>query len=385
MTTAQHDALTENGLDSHGIRSQITSAGRLELSLERETLTPPKGDEIVVEVEAAPINPSDLWLMLGPAELTTLEAGGTADAPTLGAAVPRERLGQLRSRLDVRLRLGTEGAGTVVRTGPAAEHMLGRRVALTGGGTWSELRKVSAPNYALLPEDVSAQEGAATYVNPMTALAMVDVCHREGHRALLHTAAASNLGQMLNRVCVADGIDLVNIVRSDEQAARLRALGASFVVNSSADDFRPQLTDAIARTGATLAFDAVGGGALANTMLQAMERVAIRAETSYSAYGSQQLKQVYIYGGLDRSPTTVTRAYGMAWSVGGFLLPWYLERIGSEATAMLRDRVLREIRTTFASSYTATISMAEALRPEVLSVYGQRATGGKYLIDPRRG
>lgn len=376
--------MSETKLTSRGIRSEITSRRELRLTIVEADLTEPAPDEVVVRVEASPINPSDLWVLLGPADLASLRADGPPERRELAATVPATRMDVVAGRLDSPLAVGNEGAGTVVRAGVDAQEWLGRRVAMTGGGMWATLRKLPARACVALPDGVSAKQGAAIYVNPMTALAMVETMRREGHTALVHTAAASNVGQMLLRVCLADEIELVNVVRSPDQASTLRSIGATHVVDSSTTGFEDALTDAIAATGATLAFDAVGGGELATTILGAMERALVRTASEYQPYGAPTLKQVLIYGALNRSPTIVDRSYGMAWSVGGFLLPWFLERIGPERTAELRSRVLRELETTFASRYADTISMTDALDPERVRAYARRATGHKFLIDPSR-
>lgn len=366
------------------LRSTISSAGELLLSLEPVTQQAPGPDEVIVRVEAAPINPSDLGLLLGPADLTTLEPGGTPERPTLGAKVPAARLGAMKARLDQAMPVGNEGAGTVVAAGERVQDLLGKRVGMLGGAMYAQYRRLPARDCVVLPEGASAADGASMFVNPLTALAFVETMRNEGHKALVHTAAASNLGQMLNRICIADGVPLVNIVRSDAQAAILRGIGAKYVLDSSAPDFRAALTDAIAETGATLAFDAVGGGTLANTILHAMEAAANRTATAYSRYGSFTWKQVYVYGMLDTGPTELDRGYGFSWGVGGFLLTPFLMKAGAETGARLRARVVAELTTTFASSYTDTISLAEALDPEIVAAYARKATGKKYLIDPSR-
>ena len=364
------------------LRSTISSAGALTLSLEPVTITPPGPEEIIVRVEAAPINPSDLGLLLGPADMTTLRAGGTADRPTLSAAIAEARMPAMKARLDQSLAVGNEGAGTVVQAGANVEHLLGRKVGMIGGAMYAEYRKLPAMGVIPLPEGASAADGASMFVNPLTALAMVETMRREGHKALVHTAAASNLGQMLNRICIADGVSLVNIVRNEAQAAILREIGAKYIIDSSAPGFREALTDAAAETGATLAFDAVGGGKLANTILHAMEAAANRSAAEYSRYGSSTWKQVYIYGMLDTGPTELDRGYGLAWGVSGFLLTPFLMKIGMEDAMKLRARVAAELTTTFASHYTAAISLRDALKPEVVQAYAKKATGEKYLIDP---
>lgn len=366
------------------LRSTVSSDGTLTLTLEPVTLAPPAPDEVIVRVEAAPINPSDLGLLLGPADMATLQPGGSTDRPTLTAAIPQARLGAMKARLDKPLPVGNEGAGTVVQAGENVLGLLGKKVGMVGGAMYAEYRKIAARDCIPLPEGASAADGASMFVNPLTALAMVETLRIEGHKALVHTAAASNLGQMLNRICIADGVPLVNVVRSHAQAAILRDIGAKHIVDSSAGDFREKLTDAIAETNATLAFDAIGGGKLANAILHAMEAAANRTATEYSRYGSSTFKQVYIYGALDLGPTELDRGYGFAWGVSGFLLTPFLMKLGMEGTMRLRARVAAELKTTFASHYTATISLTEALDPAVVAAYAKKATGEKYLIDPGR-
>lgn len=377
------DALPKTGLQ---LRSLITSGGRLELSLV-ETPVPELGPEdVLIEVEASPINPSDLGLLLGAADIRTARASGTAERPVITADVPEAGLRAMAARLDQALPVGNEGAGRVAAAGssPAAQAMLGRRVTGLGGEMYAQYRALNVNQVMVLPEGVSASEGASCYVNPLTALGMTETMRMEGHKALLHTAAASNLGQMLNRICIADGIALVNVVRSAEQEALLRAAGAVHVCNSSSPTFMDDLIRALAATEATLGFDAIGGGPLAGQILIAMEAAANLRATGYSRYGSSIHKQVYIYGRLDISQTTLPPGVGMAWGVGGWLLTPFLQKIGAERRAALRGRVLAELRTTFASHYTAEITLAQALSLPVLQAYARRATGEKYLITPNR-
>lgn len=370
----------------HGLelRSLATPEGELKLSLEEVAIAAPGPDEIVVRVEAAPINPSDLGLLLGPADLSTLTAGGSGDRPTLTVQIPPQRLRMLQARLGQSLPVGNEGAGTVVQAGANQQALLGKRVGMLGGAMYATYRKIAVRDVIVLPDDASAADGASMFVNPLTALAMVETMRREGHKAIIHTAAASNLGQMLVRICRAEEVPLVNIVRSDEQAALLRDAGARYVVDSSGSDFAAQLTDAVAETGATIAFDAVGGGKLANAILHAIEAAANRNAATYSRYGSSQFKQVYIYGGLDVGPTVLDRGFGFSWSVSGFLLTPFLQKVGAETVQAMRNRVRDELKTTFASHYTDTIGLAEALDPKVIDAYQRKATGRKYLIDPSR-
>jgi NADPH:quinone reductase-like Zn-dependent oxidoreductase len=368
------------------LRSTLSEDGTLRLSLEQVSYDDPAPDEVIVRVEAAPINPSDLGLLLGPAQIDSLREEGTAEAPAVVFDVPKGRLGSMKARLGQSMPVGNEGAGTVVAAGAEVAHLMGKRVAAAAGAMFAEYRKLKARDVVALPEGVSAADGAAIFVNPMTALGFVETMRREGHSAIVHTAAASNLGQMLQKICLADGIPLVNIVRSDEQAAILKDIGATHVVNSRDEDFRAKLTDAVADTGATIAFDAIGGGALGSDILQAMEAAAVREMAEYSRYGSDRFKQLYIYGALDLTPTTLNRlAFGFQWSVSGWLLLPFFRKAGMETLTAMRQRVLAELTTTFASRYTRTIGLAEALQPDVLRAYERKATGEKFLIAPGLG
>jgi len=364
------------------MRSRITSGGFLELWLEEVQAPHPGAGEVLVRVEAAPINPSDLGLLVGPADLATLTAGGTPERPTATAEVPKARLGSVASRLDLAMPVGNEGAGVVVEAGPDAQEWVGRRVAALAGGMYAQYRIARVSECLLLKPGASAEEGASAFVNPLTSLCMIETLRREGHTALVHTAAASNLGQMLVRVCQAEGVALVNIVRSAHQVELLRGLGAKYVLDSTSPDFAKALTGALEETQATLAFDAIGGGPLAATILTCMERVAARKLKQYSRYGSTTHKQVYIYGSLDVGPTELPRNFGFAWGIGGWLVMSYLQKIGREGARRLYERVASELTTTFASHYSARISLQEALSPAVINAYNKRATGEKYLITP---
>ena len=368
------------------IHSTVRADGTLKLSLETVPVPSPAADEVLVRVEATPINPSDLGLLFGGADMTTAEAGGDPAAPVVTAKVPESVMPAMAGRVDQSLPVGNEGAGVVVTAGddPAAQALMGKTVAMLGGAMYAEYRLIKAAQCLVLPEGTTPREGASCFVNPLTALGMVETMKLENHTALVHTAAASNLGQMLNKLCLADGIGLVNIVRRAEQKRLLEEQGARHVVDSSADGFTSALTDALEATGATLGFDAIGGGKLAGQILSCMEAAAVRSATEYSRYGSTVHKQVYIYGGLDRGPTILNRNFGMAWGVGGWLLPPFLARIGHDAAQRLRERVAAEIRTTFASSYTREVSLTEALSLEAIGEYGLQATGTKYLINPQK-
>ena len=370
--------------DGLQLRSLVKDNGELELSLVRVPTPQPAADEVVVRVEATPINPSDIGLLFGAADLATLAVRGSGEGTTATARIPDAALKAMAGRLGQSMPVGNEGAGTVVAagSGSAAQALLGKTVAVLGGAMYSQFRTVKVELCLPLPAGTSAAEAASCFVNPLTALGMTETMRREGHKALVHTAAASNLGQMLNRICLADGIALVNVVRKADQEALLREQGARHVVSTASPAFIDELTNALVETGATIAFDAIGGGRLAGQILGAMEAALNRTAKEYSRYGSTTLKQVYIYGGLDTGPTEFARNFGMTWGMGGWLLFPFLQRIGADAANALKARVARELKTTFASHYTRTVSLAGALQAEAIADYGRRATGSKVLIDP---
>ena len=369
------------------LRSTIHGDGRLEVLLARAPIPQPGADEVLVRIDAAPLNPSDLGLLFGPADMSTATASTNADGPVVSARVPEAAMRAMAARIDRSMPVGNEGAGVVVEAGssPVAQALLGKTVAaLGGGGMYGQYRVVSVSQTLLLHDGTTAADGASSFVNPLTALGMVETMRHEHHAALIHTAAASNLGQMLVRICQADGVDLVNIVRKPDQVALLKSLGAKHVCNSESPDFVAELTDAIAAVGATLAFDATGGGKLANQILTAMEAALVRGSTEYHRYGSPTHKQVYLYGGLDTRPTELTRGYGMSWSVGGWLVFPFLAKLDPARVVLLKQRVADELTTTFASHYDRRIGLAEALSLDAIAVYNQRATGTKFLIEPQR-
>ncbi len=346
----------------------------------------PGPDEVVVRVEASPINPSDLGLLVGAADMSTATASGTKDSPVITAKVPEAAMRAMAGRLDESMPVGNEGAGVVIRTGSsdAAKALMGKTVAMIGGGMYAQYRCLRVAECMPLPAGTTPAEAASSFVNPLTALGMTETMRREGHKALVHTAAASNLGQMLNKICLKDGIALVNIVRSKEQADILHKIGAKHVVDSTSPTFMDELTNALVETGATLAFDAIGGGKLVGQILTCMEIAANKTAKVYSRYGSSVYKQVYIYGSLDTRPTELNRAFGMAWGIGGWLLTPFLMKIGHAEGQKLRQRVVDELKTTFASHYTQVVSLQEALQPNHIAVYAKRATGEKYLINPNK-
>jgi NADPH2:quinone reductase len=378
-------ALPENALPEQALqlRTLVTPDATVELSLADVPVPAPQPHQVLIRIEAAPVNPSDLGLLFAGADLEQLTASGTPDRPVVTAPLPAPAARAAAARLGQSLPAGNEGAGTVVAAGdsPQAQALLGHRVAVAGGSMYAQYRCVPAAVCLELPDGATAADGAASFVNPMTALGMVETMRAEGHTALVHTAAASNLGQMLVRLCIEEQVPLVNIVRSEAQAHLLRNAGAQWVCDSSAPAFLADLTSALKATGATIAFDAIGGGTTASRILTCMEAAA-SAGAEFSRYGSAVHKQLYIYGGLDRGPTELTRSFGMAWGIGGWLLTPFLAKAGPAKVAELRQRVAAGLTTTFASHFTDQVTLAGALTPAAIAVYGRQATGQKYLITP---
>jgi NADPH:quinone reductase len=367
------------------LRSLVTSQGTLELSLQEVPVPTPAANEVLVRVEASPINPSDLGVLIPGAEMATATVTGTPERPVVTASLGERALAGLSARVDKPLPAGNEGAGTVVAAGssPAAQALLGKTVGIAGGAMYSQYRAIDASACLVLPDGSAAKDGASSFVNPLTALGMLETMRREGHSGLVHTAAASNLGQMLVKLCAKDGVPLVNIVRKPDQEELLRSLGAVHVLNSASPSFGADLVAALKATSATLAFDATGGGTLVSQILNGMEQAASSAAVEYSRYGSAVHKQVYIYGGLDTGPTTLTRNFGMAWGLGGWLLTYFLQSADAETLGRLRARVAAELTTTFASTYTREVSLAGMLRPDAFNSYVKRATGEKFLVTPQ--
>ncbi len=372
------------GLQLHSL---IKASGELELSLATVPVPTLGADDVLVRIEASPLNPSDLGLLFGAADMRSATQSGTATAPVVTARVPDGAMKAMAGRLDQSMPVGNEGAGVVVKAGAsaAAQALLGKTVAVLGGAMYAQYRAMPAGQCLLLPDDATAADGASSFVNPLTALGMVETMRREGHTALVHTAAASNLGRMLNRICLQDKISLVNIVRKQEQVDLLKSMGATQVCNVNSPTFMQDLTDALVATGATIAFDATGGGQLAGQILTCMEAALNKTAKEYSRYGSTTHKQVYLYGSLDTSPTEFNRNFGMTWGMGGWLLFPFLQKIGPAAALVLKQRIAAELKTTFASHYSAEVSLAEVLHLDTIAVYNKRATGEKFLINPNKG
>tara|TARA_Y100000590_G_scaffold121738_2_gene139411 strand:+ start:20183 stop:21310 length:1128 start_codon:yes stop_codon:yes gene_type:complete len=370
---------------SKQIRSEVTKEGKLLIYIDATEMPEPKEDEVLIRIEASPINPSDLGLLLGPADVSSMSVSGDGEEAVVTMDIPEGLLRMLETRIDQSLPVGNEGGGVIVKAGSEAlESLVGKTVGVAGGSMYSQFRCVKASACFIMNEGTTSAESASCFVNPLTALGMVETMRMENHTALVHTAAASNLGQMLVKICLNENIQLVNIVRKEEHVKLLKDLGAKNVCNSSVDTFMQDLIKALVETGATIGFDATGGGKLAGQILTAMEVAATQTATEYNRYGSDSFKQVYIYGGLDRSPTTLTRSFGFSWSLGGWLLTPFIGKIGPERFSELRQKVVDEIKSTFASYYTKEISLAEVLNPSNIEVYSKQATGEKYLINPNK-
>ena len=373
---------------SKEIRSTVTSEGNIELSITQAELPIPSADEVLIKVEAAPINPSDLGLLLSfAADLSSIATSGSEDETVTSMKIHPALMGSMKPRLNQSMQAGNEGAGIIIDAGENVKELIGKTVGLAGGAMYSQYRCVPAASCLVMDEGTSPAEAASSFVNPLTALSFVETMKMENHTALVHTAAASNLGQMLVKICIADDIPLVNIVRKSEHVELLKNLGAEYVCNTSDESFMNDLVAALVATGATLGFDATGGGnngELPGQILSAMEIAANKTAKEYSRYGSDTYKQVYIYGGLDQSPTVLKRAYGMSWGLGGWLLTPMIGRIGMEKFGQMRMRVAKEIKTTFASSYAEEISFEEMLQPETIKSYAKQATGKKYLVNPHK-
>ena len=373
---------------SKEIRSKATSDGNIELSIAKVEKPVPGDDEVLIEVQASPINPSDLGLLLSfAADVQNINVTGSGDNTVATMPVHPALMGSLKPRLDESMPVGNEGAGIIIDAGINAKDLIGKTVGLAGGAMYSQYRCVPAASCLVMDEGTTPKQAASSFVNPLTALAFVETMKMENHTALVHTAAASNLGQMLVKICKDDGIQLVNIVRKQEQVDLLKSIGAEYVCNTSDESFMDDLVTALVETGATLGFDATGGGnngELPGQILAAMEIAANKNATEYSRYGSDTYKQVYIYGGLDQSPTILKRAFGLSWGLGGWLLTPMIGKIGMEKFQEMRMRVAREINSTFASSYAKEISFEEMLQPETIREYAKQATGKKYLVNPHK-
>ena len=375
-------------LKSKEIRSEITSEGKLNLSIVTSDVPTPSDDEVLIKVEASPINPSDLGLLISfAADLDSISSQGSGDNTVTSMGIHPGLMQSMKPRIDKSMKVGNEGGGVIVDAGKNAKNLIGKTVGVAGGAMYSQYRCLPAMSCLVMNEGTTSAEAASSFVNPLTALGFTETMKLENHSALVHTAAASNLGQMLVKICLADDIPLVNIVRKEEHVELLKNLGAKYICNTSDENFMKNLIDCLVETGATLGFDATGGGnegKLAGQILSAMEVAANKNATEYSRYGSDTYKQVYIYGGLDPTPTVLNRSFGLSWGLGGWLLTPFIGRVGMEKFQEMRDRVAKEIKTTFASSYTKEVSLEEMLEPDAIKTYAKQATGTKYLVTPHK-
>lgn len=361
------------------LHTTLDADGTLTVELVDHSWAEPTGSQVLVKVEATPINPSDLGLLFASADTEN----ATYSPGKVVAKMPENATRAMKARHGIPMPVGNECAGIVVAAGeaPAAQALLGKRVACVPGTAYATYAVADAAMSMPLADGVSAEQGASSFVNPMTALGFVETMRLEGFSGLVHAAAASNLGQMLVRICQEDGVPLVNIVRSEAQVKLLKDLGASHVLNMNDADFMPKLIDAIAETKAMLGFDPIGGGTLAGQILTAMEAAASRG-AAFSRYGSSEPKKVYIYGALDLGPTILNRAFGLTWDLGGWLLTPFMAKAGPEVVGRMRARVMRELTTTFASHYKARVSLEGMLTKAAVSEYNARRTGEKYLVTP---
>ena len=375
-------------LKSKEIRSEITSEGKLNLSIVTLDVPTPSDDEVLIKVEASPINPSDLGLLISfAADLDSISSQGSGDDTVTSMGIHPGLMQSMKPRIDKSMKVGNEGGGVIVDAGKNVKNLIGKTVGVAGGAMYSQYRCLPAMSCLVMNEGTTSAEAASSFVNPLTALGFTETMKLENHTALVHTAAASNLGQMLVKICLADDIPLVNIVRKEEHVELLKNLGAKHICNTSDENFMKNLIDCLVETGATLGFDATGGGnegKLAGQILSAMEVAANKNATEYSRYGSDTYKQVYIYGGLDPTPTVLNRSFGLSWGLGGWLSTPFIGRVGMEKFQEMRDRVAREITTTFASSYTKEVSLEEMLEPDAIKTYAKQATGTKYLVTPHK-
>ena len=373
---------------SKEIRSTVTSDGTVELSIVKVDTPTPADDEVLIEILAAPINPSDLALLTTfGGDLSNISISGSGDDTVASMKVRPAVMRSMKSRLDKSMPAGNEGAGVVVDAGSNVKGLVGKTVGLAGGSMYAQYKCAPAISCLVMEDGTTPVEAASSFVNPLTALSFVETMKMENHSAIVHTAAASNLGQMLIKICQIDGIPLVNIVRKNEQVEILKGIGAKYICNTNDPDFMESLINALVETGATLGFDATGGGndgELPGQILTAMEVAANKNSEQYSRYGSETYKQVYIYGGLDQNPTILKRSYGMSWGLGGWLLTPMLGKIGMERIQEMRERIAKEIKTTFASKYAGEISFEEMLQPEIINSYAKQSTGNKFLVNPHK-
>ncbi|MDB2543512.1 zinc-binding dehydrogenase [Woeseiaceae bacterium] len=373
---------------SQEIRSIVTSEGYIEISIARVEKPKPLENEVLIKVEASPINPSDLGLLISfAADLDSLSVSGYGNTTVAKMKIHPGLMKAMKSRMGQSMQVGNEGGGVIEDAGANAKELIGKTVGAAGGAMYSQYRCVPISSCLVMDEDTTSAEAASSFVNPLTVLAFIETMKMENHTAIVNSAAASNLGQMLIKVCKADSVPLVNIVRSVEQVKILKKLGAEYICNTNDSSFMKDLIAALISSGATLGFDATGGGndgKLPGQILSAMEIAVTKSAKEYSRYGSDVYKQVYIYGGLDHSPTILNRSFGMQWGLGGWLLMPMITRIGMERFQQMRERVAKEIKTTFASHYTQSISLEEMLQPDILKSYAKQATGEKYLVVPHK-
>lgn len=360
------------------LTTQLDVDGTLTVQLNDKTWDDPKPGQVLIEVEATPINPSDLGLLFGSADTDDAEYS----PGKVVAKMPHSATRAMKARHGLAMPAGNEAAGIVVAAGEGAEHLMGKRIACVPGTAYGTYAIAEARMAFAVDDSVTAEQAASSFVNPMTALGFVETMKLEGYKGIVHAAAASNLGQMLVKICREDGVPLVNVVRSNAQVTLLKDLGATHVLNMTDADYMSKLIDAIAETKAMIGFDPIGGGTVASQFLTAMEAAASRG-AAYSRYGSSEPKKVYIYGALDLGPTILNRSFGLTWDLGGWLLTPFMMKAGMAAVGRMRARVMKDLTTTFASHYKAHVSLRGMLTREAVREYNARRTGEKYLVMPQ--
>lgn len=360
------------------LTTQLDADGTLTLQLNDKTWEAPKAGQVLIKVEATPINPSDLGLLFASADTDN----AVYTPGKIVAKMPDNATRAMKARHGIPMPAGNEAAGIVVAAGEGAEHLLGKRIACVPGTAYATYALADTQMAFAVDDSVTAEQAASSFVNPMTALGFVETMKTEGFTGIVHAAAASNLGQMLVKICQEDNVPLVNVVRSDAQVKLLKDLGATHVLNMTDADYMPKLIDAIAETKAMIGFDPIGGGTVASQFLSAMEAAASRG-AAFSRYGSSEAKKVCIYGALDLGPTILNRAFGLTWDLSGWLLTPFMMKAGPEVVGRMRARVMKDLTTTFASHYKAHVTLEGMLTKEAVSEYNARRTGEKYLVTPQ--
>ena len=368
---------------SRQLITTLSLTGTLSLSLQNTELPPLGAEDILLQVQAAPLNPSDMSFMFTQADLSTLTFDYDASTPCVSMQLPDIIDKRHQHRVEQTLPCGYEGAGVIIEVGSSlSRELIGRTVSCAIGGMYADY-KVSPLNAVIvMPEGVTPMQAAAAFVNPMTVLAMLETRRLHQHKALVHTASASNLGKILIRCCKQQSIPLVNLVRNSNQIPALMSLGADIVLDTSDEDFAVQLYDAISQYEPTACFDPIAGGDLLSHVMSTMERVFIDKQQQFSHYGSGVFKQGFVYGHLDNAPLRFTHQIGFSWSLRGWLLGDVLPTLSAECITNMKKSIQSEITTTFASEFNTTITLADILNPVQIATYTAARSNEKFLVVP---